>query len=231
MEGKRDANCYVAPEVFDVGETGTDLEDEQDEQDQDQDQDQLNIDGVKAVVSILQRIQTRGIMCLELDASRNVDLIPPADGTGEVAVTVSWAVRMASQTVLYTALGRLPIPSVRGDVSDIYDNVVSTISGICANRTIPVPYGITASRNPPNFDSFADNQLRVHDEFQTILLPEPRVVLSKYITDSGGTLQFSDGYVRLCPRAYPLDHYSTHSGCRIVHRYGGCAYFRVRRHQ
>ena len=153
------------------------------------------------------------------DASRNVDLISPADGTGEVAVAVSWAVRIASQTVLYTALGRLPIPSVRGDVSDIYDNVVSTISGICANRTIPVPYGITASRNPPNFDSFADNQHRVHDEFQTILLPEPRVVLSKYITDSGGTLQFSDGYVRLCPRAYPLDHYSTHSGC-LLHEKG-----------
>lgn len=149
------------------------------------------------------------------EASRNVDLIPPTDGTGDIAVVVSWAVRMASQTVLHTHLGRIPAPASRGDVGDLYDQVVSTISGICASNAVPIPRGITASRNPPNMNSFVEQQVKIYTEFQDLLLPEPQVLLSTHIKDSSASLEFSDMYVRLCPRSYPLDHYSAHTGCLL----------------
>lgn len=153
------------------------------------------------------------------DASRNVDLIQPTDGTGEIAVAVSWAVRVASHTVLHTHLANISAPALRGDVGELYDQVVSKISGICASNAVPIPRGITASRNPPNMNSFAEQQFQVYAEFQDLLLPEPKVLLSTHITESKAWLEFSDMYVRICPRLYPLDHYSAHAGC-LLHEKG-----------
>ena len=55
-EGRRDCSLYTAPEVFD----------EETEQ-EDQYQNLLNISAMKTVISVLQRVQTRGSMCLELE--------------------------------------------------------------------------------------------------------------------------------------------------------------------
>lgn len=152
------------------------------------------------------------------EASRRVELIPPASGVGTVSVAVSWAIRMSSQVVLHTRVAHLPMPS-RSNVADLCDAVVSAVSDICSGHNVLLTPGLASNRNGPSTTSFVEHQKKVFSDFQALLLPEPMVTLSEHVNETKAALDFSHDYVRICSRCYSIDHYSASFGL-LLHEKG-----------
>ena len=153
------------------------------------------------------------------EASRRMELVPPAEGVGELSVCISWAVRMSSQTVLNSRVARVSTPSQHGSVLDVAESLVAAIADVCSGNSVPVTAGLTASRNAPHADCFCAHQRQVYGNFQSLLLPEPTIALSDHVQGTSSVLDFSHKYVRICSRFFPLDHFSTHFGV-LLHEKG-----------
>jgi len=153
------------------------------------------------------------------EASRRMELVPPAEGIGEISVCISWCVRMAAQTVLNSRVSRVSMPAQHGSVFDVAEGLVAAIAEVCAGNSVPATPGLTASRNAPSPDCFCAHQIKVYSNFQALLLPEPAIALSDHIQSTGSFLDFSHKYVRVCSRFFPLDHFSTHFGV-LLHEKG-----------
>ena len=152
------------------------------------------------------------------EASRRMELIPPADGVGEVSVAVTWATRMQSQTILHTRVCRLPTPSSHGSSADLCDAVVSAVAEVCSHNQVPATSGITAHRNAATPDAFVVNRAKVLANFQALLMPEPTVTLSAHMRD-GPPLDFNHDYVRITSRFLPINHFTTNVGV-LLHEKG-----------
>ena len=153
------------------------------------------------------------------EASRRVELIPPADGMGTSSVCVTWSIKMGTQTVVHMRIGRLPVVA-RGKVAEMTDNIISAVSEICAGNGILAPASLCGQRPLPTTETFVEQQVIAHSTFEKLLVPDPVVQLSSYAAkEEKFELDFSEHFVRIVNRSYPITHFSTHTGL-LIHEKG-----------
>ena len=146
------------------------------------------------------------------EASRRIELIPPVSGTGSSSVCVLWSVKMGHTIALNMRAARLPsVP--RGQVFQVYENIVSAVSEICASASILAPASLCGQRAAPTCNSFLDSQIKAHLAFQSLLLPDPVLELSGYArSQTKFSMCFSGAYVRIVNRSFPVHHCTTFTG-------------------